>query len=260
MTVVELEPLEAEIHALQASIAGHIRDARGHLEAGLECFRRAGMELLQLQAIAPRNQWRTKVDEIGIDYGRACQMMRIATYWDRLPAEAHESWTDEAGRLQQPSLSRAERMLSTVPGTVRSSAHRLLTDPNGIPLRDLARRMRSDGITYREISRMLDVPLSTVQGWLYDPEKAKAAKAKHAAKVRDRREASRLLENHRRAKSTTNNHLEKAWFSLRKVFEAIESADQGVTPNVRQAIEMAHQRAISLEAALQNALKLVENQ
>lgn len=228
----ELDLATATLDELADAARRELSQTESHLVGALAHFIRYGEILLVARTLVPSGEWMRWCESIANSSGRTYEYktsvaaMRLAHYKDHLPAEAFETWIDDAGRLLNPSPHRALSYVRGLPVINRKGVV-----GHGESTRDEARRLRKAGLPYDEIGPMVGVSSTAVRMWCEPGAEAEYNKRRRA-REREQRAAQRALrkEHERQERDrlarATGGEIADAYSLIRRALTAIDRAGQ----------------------------------
>lgn len=218
LTTMTLDELGEEVmqqrHAAEVSLA----TALGH-------FVRIGVVLLHARERVPDEEWDSWCELHGMSKTSSNRAMRLAYYRDELPPEAWQPSVNRAGRLVNPTATRAEVYLRGLP-PVRPKGFRY---EQGVV--DEARRLKAAGVPQVDICELLGLSAATVSVMVRpgaQAEYARKHRRRYAARRLTEREAARALAEKRereerdRLAKATGGELSKSYGLIRQALAALD--------------------------------------
>jgi len=223
LTTMTIDELAAVARAEYGLMAEHVAFALRHAI-------RSGEALLRAKESMSKGEWgRWVEDHVGISNAWGSQLARLAYYRSEIPAEV----------LQAGSITEARSYLKGLPpiqppGPAAQVPRAMI---------DEAQRLRSEGASYAEISRAMEVNQGEVWRWL-NPEKHRESQRRGSLKhQRKRRAADQALKQQqeqaqrRQLAKATGGELAKSYSLIR---QALAALDKVATEQAGEAIRHLH--------------------
>lgn len=238
-----LDELAAIANQKGALVESAIDDARAAFSVGLTHAIAAGAALTQAKMMVARGGWRDWVAR-HINYNRSTveRFVRLYHYRDFLSEYGHTSSVKKA--------------LSALAGMKCAPSPHLGKVGSGIKF--TAKKMRSEGATYKDIAEVCGVSWATAKA-LVDPEYHQQINARARAKQQRSRDATKALARQERdaAVAATGGEPAAAYASLRKAVAAIDKAlDASTDSEEREALQAAMSAMHKAEDAIVRALRI----
>lgn len=243
----QVEGAKAEAH--QANALGH------HI--------RLGEVLIAAREKVEEGGWRSWLDSVAlVSRTVATDAMLLAHNKRHLPAELLQPWTDAAGRITAPGVSRALLYVRSrgLPGPYAPGgvAGRRKIAPE---VQAEAKRLVKAGVTQSETAKLLGIGAVTVSR-VVDPEVRKRHNANVVRRERQRRaEAAALREKQRSEEraarfASADTATQEAWSLVRKTLLAVQAAINGSAGDVvhlREAMSHLYKAEDALDASIKEA-------
>jgi len=222
----ELDP-RPSLEDLEQRLRGEHEACVGKLKQGMEHALRAGEVLLEIRSeLMARKEWVAWLGRTPIlSRSQAYTYMRLFTYRDHLPDGFQ-------------GIASGEVFLKGLPAIGTDEGRARLPDP----IKADAKRMRKEGLGYKEIAKRLEVSPSTVHNWF------------NGSKLAHQRRASRALQE-KKHRGVVNAAVKKAGGALAEAYSMAERLDDVLGQAHREATDSEARRELARAHEYQRAMR-----